>query len=620
MRISIGKRAQASTSSTSKASGEEEKKLKAVAAAGSSPLPLSAISEGSDGNISGSDSDTSSIGGGEGTASINAPRSIGSTRTGSDTAVRINDSVAQMSGYLFKKGERRRGWKKRWFVLRGGQVAMYKNDKEYQLLRLIPLTEIHTCAPIELKKHLFAFGIVTPSRTFYVKANSAAEVASWCSTVERAKEEMKAAGTVTSLDTPSISGSGEATPLANTTPNASSSAIPIPPRSSATPLSPSSPSFPPNSATSTSSTTSRNHTLATGSYVPNPPPNSYSTHGLGLPAPNPLELNSLDAGLEKILSSSAEESREGTSSFSAVSGKRGSYLAERTSASDLRGNLAVPGRPRGGSNVSSLAIEPPSGLMGDHGPPSPGGVISSSDEEDGFDTNEPWGWTASGTTVGESQDTQGGSQRIAFAQPENVAGTTGKREQGGGVTAVAATSGFEDPNKVILSGYLIKQGKRRNWRKRWFVLTSSSLVYSRSHMDIKVHRQIPLANILDAIEYAPSVAMPRSQSSALSFPTPSATPNSSSKSYEHCFKIITPKRTYVVGAPSEEDEIRWLAALQCLVARKSCVTSPTTTSPIPITPRKSLSEVPGRQRSVTDAARGAVREVERRFHPQGIAS
>lgn len=127
--LSSTTQAQASTSSTSKASGEEEKKLKAVAAAGSSPLPLSAISEGSDGNISGSDSDTSSIGGGEGTASINAPRSIGSTRTGSDTAVRINDSVAQMSGYLFKKGERRRGWKKRWFVLRGGQVAMYKNDK-----------------------------------------------------------------------------------------------------------------------------------------------------------------------------------------------------------------------------------------------------------------------------------------------------------------------------------------------------------------------------------------------------------------------------------------------------------------------------------------------------------
>lgn len=41
-----------------------------------------------------------------------------------------------------------------------------------------------------------------------------------------------------------------------------------------------------------------------------------------------------------------------------------------------------------------------------------------------------------------------------------------------------------DPKKVILSAYLMKQSKRRKdvWRKRWFVLTSSALAYSRSHM------------------------------------------------------------------------------------------------------------------------------------------
>jgi hypothetical protein len=44
-------------------------------------------------------------------------------------------------------------------------------------------------------------------------------------------------------------------------------------------------------------------------------------------------------------------------------------------------------------------------------------------------------------------------------------------------------SGREDPSKVILSGYLMKCGsKRRNWRKRWFVLTGEKLVYSGSHM------------------------------------------------------------------------------------------------------------------------------------------
>ena len=33
------------------------------------------------------------------------------------------------SGYLKKKGEQRRNWKKRWFVLRPEKLSYYKNDK-----------------------------------------------------------------------------------------------------------------------------------------------------------------------------------------------------------------------------------------------------------------------------------------------------------------------------------------------------------------------------------------------------------------------------------------------------------------------------------------------------------
>lgn len=50
---------------------------------------------------------------------------------------RMSDNIAVKSGYLMKKGERRKAWKKRWFVLRGGQVAMYKNDKVRSLSALV---------------------------------------------------------------------------------------------------------------------------------------------------------------------------------------------------------------------------------------------------------------------------------------------------------------------------------------------------------------------------------------------------------------------------------------------------------------------------------------------------
>jgi hypothetical protein len=45
----------------------------------------------------------------------------------------------------------------------------------------------------------------------------------------------------------------------------------------------------------------------------------------------------------------------------------------------------------------------------------------------------------------------------------------------------SATS--KDLPKIVLSGYLMKCGsKRRNWRKRWFVLNGEKLIYSASHM------------------------------------------------------------------------------------------------------------------------------------------
>lgn len=221
-------------------------------------------------------------------------------------------------------------------------------------------------------------------------------------------------------------------------------------------------------------------------------------------------------------------------------------------------------------------------------------------------------------------------------------------------------TGFADPNKVILAGYLMKQGKRKTWRKRWFVLMSGMLLYSKSHMDTKMHRQIPLSAILDAIEYEGPPPPSKQRSLPLSPSVSEDYPRSfgdGKKNYEHCFKIITPKRTYLVCAPGEEDEIKWLAALQCLVARKSSQGNPapstnslalpvsanmppSLSSPLPATSTTSASSQPqrqrsqdettssvppsasssrpahGRNRSLTEAAQSAVREVEKRFHFQ----
>lgn len=49
---------------------------------------------------------------------------------------------------------------------------------------------------------------------------------------------------------------------------------------------------------------------------------------------------------------------------------------------------------------------------------------------------------------------------------------------------------------------------------------------------------------------------------------PSADKTHTSPSDDHTFRIVTAKRTFVLCAPSEEDEIKWLAAFRALLNRE----------------------------------------------------
>ncbi|EGN98761.1 hypothetical protein SERLA73DRAFT_181393 [Serpula lacrymans var. lacrymans S7.3] len=130
----------------------------------------------------------------------------------------------------------------------------------------------------------------------------------------------------------------------------------------------------------------------------------------------------------------------------------------------------------------------------------------------------------------------------------------------------------KDVTKIVLSGYLMKCGsKRHNWRKRWFVLNGEKLVYSGSHMDTKPHRQFSFSEILDALEFdikanRHGVSAPPTATSSI----PSSSPEVSSSGHgPHTFKIVTTKRTLLLCAPSEEEEIKWLSAIRALIARRT---------------------------------------------------
>lgn len=189
-----------------------------------------------------------------------------------------------------------------------------------------------------------------------------------------------------------------------------------------------------------------------------------------------------------------------------------------------------------------------------------------------------------------------------------------------------------DPNQVIISGYLMKCGsKRKAWHKRWFMLTGDRIAYSKSHIDMKHMKHVALEKIVDAIEYTPapkhghhsqsyygaetqgrlsdggagglggggglSGGIPSSAISGSSASEKGTTGGGQPSSYvsesaasamtsnmgsksppgagfsssqpSNTFKIITTQRPFLLSAPSEEEEIRWLSAVRALIARRT---------------------------------------------------
>ncbi|CDR99907.1 hypothetical protein [Sporisorium scitamineum] len=530
----------------------------------------------------------------------------------------INESTVK-SGYLGKKGEKRKTWKKRWFVLRSSKLAYYKNEKEYQLLRFIDVGDIKTVASVELKKSINTFGIVTPKRTFYVRASSRPEMESWIQVLNEVMTQYAQSSTMTQ--------EMAALELANTETPAPSSTLPQPhshvpsslapsqhhkrslsqdrkPTSTAVPIKigipaqgnyaapaqprpiPGSAAFSPLTATSDSETGAERYGLSYTSSTGQSISGSPSTR---VDPSQPFLLAGQSPGGGGGHTSGSELSDVGGHQRR-PSGGYGSFPRQRSISSSRR--LA--------SYSSGAADQPSSPSLQPSGGVGANQVLSSSDEEGEDDWDE-----------------------------EEVA------DQAMPLPALGTSDLIRDPNKVITQGYLMKQsGRRKVWRKRWFVLTSSRLLYSRSHMDAKAHRQIPISSMLDAIEYeakkasstvptSPGIGSPStnpfglnndSDANATFSPGAGAATGppekperrgsmvaaaagvasnmtagmvGSKKRKENCFQIITPKRTFILCAPGEDEEIKWISALKTLITRQrngqtpsgAAPLSPTTLSP-----------------------------------------
>ncbi|KAK2192876.1 hypothetical protein NP493_21g07026 [Ridgeia piscesae] len=100
-------------------------------------------------------------------------------------------------------------------------------------------------------------------------------------------------------------------------------------------------------------------------------------------------------------------------------------------------------------------------------------------------------------------------------------------------------------NKPLMSGYCTKQGgKRKNWKRRYFVLDDGGLSYYKSHTEAAPIKSIGLELILDVRE---SIGVHLNR--------------------DNLFEVVTEQRVFYVQTDSPELRTSWIQALRsCLQA------------------------------------------------------
>ncbi|OUM63516.1 hypothetical protein PIROE2DRAFT_61239 [Piromyces sp. E2] len=100
----------------------------------------------------------------------------------------LNDNVVVRQGYLLRQSSKYKTWKKRWFVLRNGKLTCYKNEKEYVVISIIPLSEtldiIETEKPVN-KSHKYCFKIITEGKTMILCSDTEEDCNNWINDLQR---------------------------------------------------------------------------------------------------------------------------------------------------------------------------------------------------------------------------------------------------------------------------------------------------------------------------------------------------------------------------------------------------------------------------------------------------
>ncbi|KAJ1902231.1 hypothetical protein LPJ81_003632 [Coemansia sp. IMI 209127] len=397
----------------------------------------------------------------------------------------IKKEQVHMEGFLYKKsgGAANKAWNKRWCVLRSQALLIYKHFNEDKLKRIIRADEIADVHRVERRNHSFAFEVETPERTFFFEASSEQELETWINRM-RAVVASAAAASVAS------DGYGAGTTSCTSTRTSAESRAD---------------SHRPNSVGSNSraqfATTSR--ATAPSAAVRDVVPDAFmslpSVSGSSRSQQQPMRpanpIFPLEGDAAKSDQQLAEEANEGNRSL----------YASMPNALGLKIETMHPvvGRKhslKAQRSADAMAAFPP-GIDAEHEPAAVADECADGEEEE-EEEEEP------NFNVDQRKEIE---TRL-------------------------------DEDRVVMRGYLLKQDKLRQWRRRWFVLRQNTLSYYADDREYEVKQILRRPDIHDIRGPDPSTAKAKSL-------------------HRTYFKVVAAKRNYWLAHDDSIKACGWFNAL-----------------------------------------------------------
>ncbi|KAF9184297.1 hypothetical protein BGZ51_003411 [Haplosporangium sp. Z 767] len=473
----------------------------------------------------------------------------------------LQEGQVLKAGYLMKKGERIKMWKKKWFVLRTSKLAYYKDSKEYELLCIIDIRDIHRAAEVEVKHKSGAFVILTPRRTFTVQAGTLDEMQDWIHAINQAKTQFEFTASNSDLDSCAEStvhlgqqlpplpipqqmlqqqqhkhSSAPTNNYDNNTNNNNNnsnnnnntnnnntkqpiSGIVLPRRQLQTPLSLSNPDLLNKRKQSSKKGKDTAPSLPLRLAIPSSSPSSGTS-------PTSADLSILDRPSPSAVRAGAFRRADGLMPITAAT------ATDTTSGTQAKQNVS-PSSPRM-EHVHSDELVIGSFSSGQSFTLAASGAnaVPGTPVSPGYYSGGEFGWMTSDHNLSSGEEEEIVDDDPSFLEAGRLASEVNAPGSG-----IVTSEQLE--SKVVRQGYLLKLGnKYKTWRKKWFVLRGDKLTYYKNTKEYQPHSIIPLSTIIDCLQTDPV-----------------------SKSKQYCLRIVTSKRSFVCCAPDEDTLLQWLDAL-----------------------------------------------------------